>query len=268
MMVEFGGLGPESDERFHVHGGNDQLAWGLAERLPAGTLQLDRPLQRAAPARLLLRPLLRGHRGRGARRRRRPLPPLPRPAPRRPRRAPASAPASAAASRSSGWAPTRSCSSSSAGTSPTTTAPGTANFTTRRSTPGAARPTSRAAGPCSPSTQAAATAPPSAARSPHGPAPHRRVREALGRISKSVPGLATGWDGDALARPLGLRPLDPRLLRRLRTRPVHPLLGLRRPPRRPPALRRRAHRARRPGLPRGRRPQRRALRARSRELVR
>ncbi|HJZ37029.1 MAG TPA: FAD-dependent oxidoreductase [Solirubrobacterales bacterium] len=44
MMVEFGGLGPESDERFHVHGGNDQLAWGLAERLPAGTLQLGRPL--------------------------------------------------------------------------------------------------------------------------------------------------------------------------------------------------------------------------------
>jgi monoamine oxidase len=45
MMVEFGGLGPESDERFHVHGGNDQLAWGLAERLPAGTLRLDRPLR-------------------------------------------------------------------------------------------------------------------------------------------------------------------------------------------------------------------------------
>jgi monoamine oxidase len=45
MVVEYGGLGPESDERFHVHGGNDQLAWGLAERLPAGTLQLDRPLR-------------------------------------------------------------------------------------------------------------------------------------------------------------------------------------------------------------------------------
>ncbi len=45
MLIEFGGLGPESDERFHVHGGNDQLAWGLAERLPAGTLQLDRPLK-------------------------------------------------------------------------------------------------------------------------------------------------------------------------------------------------------------------------------
>ena len=45
MLVEFGGLGPESDERFHVHGGNDQLAWGLAERLPAGTLQPDRPLK-------------------------------------------------------------------------------------------------------------------------------------------------------------------------------------------------------------------------------
>ncbi|HVY95936.1 MAG TPA: FAD-dependent oxidoreductase, partial [Solirubrobacterales bacterium] len=45
MLVEFGGLGPESDERFHVHGGNDQLAWGLAERLPAGALQLDHPLR-------------------------------------------------------------------------------------------------------------------------------------------------------------------------------------------------------------------------------
>jgi monoamine oxidase len=44
MVVEFGGLGPESDERFHVHGGNDQLAWGLADLLPPGTLQLDRPL--------------------------------------------------------------------------------------------------------------------------------------------------------------------------------------------------------------------------------
>jgi monoamine oxidase len=44
MLVEFGPFGVESDERFHVHGGNDQLAWGLAERLPPGTLQLDRPL--------------------------------------------------------------------------------------------------------------------------------------------------------------------------------------------------------------------------------
>ncbi len=44
MLMEFGGLGPESDERFHVHGGNDQLAWGMAERLPAGTLHLDAPL--------------------------------------------------------------------------------------------------------------------------------------------------------------------------------------------------------------------------------
>lgn len=36
MLLEFGGIGPESDERFHVRGGNDQLAWGLAERLPTG----------------------------------------------------------------------------------------------------------------------------------------------------------------------------------------------------------------------------------------
>jgi monoamine oxidase len=44
MLIQFGSFGVESDERFHVHGGNDQIAWGLAERLPAGTLQLDRPL--------------------------------------------------------------------------------------------------------------------------------------------------------------------------------------------------------------------------------
>ena len=44
MLIAYGPFGAESDERFHVHGGNDQLAWGLAERLPPGTLQLDRPL--------------------------------------------------------------------------------------------------------------------------------------------------------------------------------------------------------------------------------
>ncbi|HTT95081.1 MAG TPA: FAD-dependent oxidoreductase [Solirubrobacterales bacterium] len=44
MLIQFGSFGVESDERFHVHGGNDQIAWGLAERLPPGTLQLDRPL--------------------------------------------------------------------------------------------------------------------------------------------------------------------------------------------------------------------------------
>jgi monoamine oxidase len=44
MLMEFGPFGVESDERFHVHGGNDQLAWGLADRLHPGTLQLDRPL--------------------------------------------------------------------------------------------------------------------------------------------------------------------------------------------------------------------------------
>ncbi|HEY2052414.1 MAG TPA: FAD-dependent oxidoreductase [Solirubrobacterales bacterium] len=44
MLVEYGPFGTESDERFHVHGGNDQLAWGLAERLPPGTLRLDQPL--------------------------------------------------------------------------------------------------------------------------------------------------------------------------------------------------------------------------------
>jgi monoamine oxidase len=44
MLFQFAGLGPESDERFHVHGGNDRIAWGLAERLPAATLRLDHPL--------------------------------------------------------------------------------------------------------------------------------------------------------------------------------------------------------------------------------
>jgi monoamine oxidase len=44
MLVAYGPFGVESDERFHVHGGNDQLARGLADLLPAGTLQLDRPL--------------------------------------------------------------------------------------------------------------------------------------------------------------------------------------------------------------------------------
>ncbi|MFI5027754.1 MAG: FAD-dependent oxidoreductase [Solirubrobacterales bacterium] len=37
--------GDGSDERFHVHGGNDQLPRGLAERLPAGALRLDAPLE-------------------------------------------------------------------------------------------------------------------------------------------------------------------------------------------------------------------------------
>jgi monoamine oxidase len=45
MLMQFGPFGVESDERFHVHGGNDQIAWGLAERLPKGTLRLDRPLR-------------------------------------------------------------------------------------------------------------------------------------------------------------------------------------------------------------------------------
>lgn len=44
MLIQFGPFGPESDERFHVHGGNDQLAWGMAERLPPGTVALDQPL--------------------------------------------------------------------------------------------------------------------------------------------------------------------------------------------------------------------------------
>ncbi|MFN8217711.1 MAG: FAD-dependent oxidoreductase [Solirubrobacterales bacterium] len=46
MVLEFGSAGTESDERFHVEGGNDQLPWALAERLPAGALQLGQPLER------------------------------------------------------------------------------------------------------------------------------------------------------------------------------------------------------------------------------
>lgn len=46
MLIQFGAFGVESDERFHVHGGNDQIAWGLAERLSPGTLRLDSPLTR------------------------------------------------------------------------------------------------------------------------------------------------------------------------------------------------------------------------------
>jgi monoamine oxidase len=34
-----------SDERFHVHGGNDRVPRGLAERLPDGALHLDAPLE-------------------------------------------------------------------------------------------------------------------------------------------------------------------------------------------------------------------------------
>jgi monoamine oxidase len=44
MLIQFGAFGVESDERFHVHGGNDRIAWGLADGLPPGTLQLGHPL--------------------------------------------------------------------------------------------------------------------------------------------------------------------------------------------------------------------------------
>jgi monoamine oxidase len=45
MLTEFGPFGPESDERFHVHGGNDQIPWGLASRLPTGAVQRAHPLR-------------------------------------------------------------------------------------------------------------------------------------------------------------------------------------------------------------------------------
>ena len=46
MVGEFGPVGGPSDERFHVHGGNDQIAaWLVAGLLPAGTVQLGHPLR-------------------------------------------------------------------------------------------------------------------------------------------------------------------------------------------------------------------------------
>ncbi|HVO54602.1 MAG TPA: FAD-dependent oxidoreductase [Solirubrobacterales bacterium] len=44
MVLEFGSAGFESDERFHVAGGNDQIPWGLVERLPRGAVRLGQPL--------------------------------------------------------------------------------------------------------------------------------------------------------------------------------------------------------------------------------
>lgn len=41
MVMEFASGGLPSDERFHVHGGNDQLVTGLAQRLPSGTVVRD-----------------------------------------------------------------------------------------------------------------------------------------------------------------------------------------------------------------------------------
>jgi monoamine oxidase len=196
MMVEFGGLGPESDERFHVHGGNDQLAWGLAERLPAGTLQLDRPLsglrRRGSSYALSFEgpaeeahadvvvlclpfPALRrvdiGRAGLGTRKRHcieelgmgtnaKLLLQFQR------RLSSYDRPWNGEFydEEIDTW-----CSS--------TDEPGRRSLLTVFSggSYGAAQ-----RGP-----------------HPHGPAPHVRVHEALGRISKSVPGLATGWDGDA-----------------------------------------------------------------------
>jgi monoamine oxidase len=44
MMQEWSSSGPDSDERFHVHGGNDQIPHRLAAGLPAGTLRMGHPL--------------------------------------------------------------------------------------------------------------------------------------------------------------------------------------------------------------------------------
>ena len=44
MVFELGPSGPGSDERFTVHGGNDLIVSGLAERLPADAIRRDAPL--------------------------------------------------------------------------------------------------------------------------------------------------------------------------------------------------------------------------------
>ena len=266
MLIQFGAFGVESDERFHVHGGNDQIAWGLAERLPAGTLQLDRPLTRPAPARLRLRPLLRRHAGRDARRRRRPLPPLHRPAPGRPRRRRPRR-AQAPLHRGAGDGHQREAAA------PVPPPPLPLRPLQRRILRRADRHLGqldrRARPPRHPHRLLRRQlrrrpARPRPARPGAPPARRRRAGQGLPRRPRPRRRLRR----QRLARPLGLGPLDARLLRRLRTGPVHPLLGLRRPPRRPPPLRRRAHRARRPGLPRRRGRQRRALRHRSGALTR
>ncbi len=46
MVLEFGSAGVASDERFHVAGGNDQIPWGIEERLAPGSVRLAHPLQR------------------------------------------------------------------------------------------------------------------------------------------------------------------------------------------------------------------------------
>jgi monoamine oxidase len=44
MVLAFGSDGVPSDERFHVRGGNDQIATRLRQRLPRGTLRMGHPL--------------------------------------------------------------------------------------------------------------------------------------------------------------------------------------------------------------------------------
>ena len=45
IVTGFADGGVPSNERFHVHGGNDQIPHGLAARLPSGTVQLDHALR-------------------------------------------------------------------------------------------------------------------------------------------------------------------------------------------------------------------------------
>jgi monoamine oxidase len=46
MLTAFGSDSVPSDERFHVRGGNDRMAWGMHDRLPAGTVRMDHALVR------------------------------------------------------------------------------------------------------------------------------------------------------------------------------------------------------------------------------
>lgn len=50
LLYQYVEPSPGADERFHVHGGNDQLVSGLAELLPDGTIEMDAPLEAIAAA--------------------------------------------------------------------------------------------------------------------------------------------------------------------------------------------------------------------------
>jgi monoamine oxidase len=45
LFFEYVAYPPGADERFHIQGGNDQVAHGLYDRLPKGTVRMDAPLE-------------------------------------------------------------------------------------------------------------------------------------------------------------------------------------------------------------------------------